>query len=227
VSTKSGEDQTDAVCPEMVLQKFAGPVFCADVSSEKLTVAVPVTLRESRIWEEPRSWLAKQYSLPISATGFVQDFRELNEVTALYKDLPIERVAKILDAEIQRSGERVQMLGLTLSLKVLSQAAAGIIMIVQMYFVLHLKQFRLLSSGIDQIAWVALYSNSYARFLTLATGMILPAATCVYATITHSSYFNWICTLISIVLAARSAPLLWQLPNQCRSPRSANADWPG
>lgn len=219
--------RTDTVCSERALQKLSGPVFCADVSNEKLTVAVPVALRESRIWEEPRTWLAKHYSLPISAIRFEQDFRELNEVTALYMELPIERVAKILDAEIQRSGERVQMLGLTFSLKVLSQAAAGIIMVVQMYFVLHLKQFRLLSSGANQIAWVALYSNRYARALTLATGMILPVATCIYTTSAHTSYIELICTLISIVLAARSAPLLWQLPNQFSFQRSANTDWPG
>ena len=219
--------RTDAVCSEMVLQKFPGQVFCADVSSEKLTVAVPVTLRESRIWEEPRSWLAKQYSLPISTLKFEKDFPELNRVTAQYMELPVERVAAILDAEVQRSGERVQMLGLTFSLKVLSQAAAGIIMLVQMYFVLHLKQFRLSSPHPDQIAWVATYSNEYAKFLTLATGMILPVTTCVYATSVHLSYFNGICTLISIVLAVRSAPLLWQLPNQFGSPKSANPEWPG
>ena len=146
---------TDAACSEMAVRKFSGPAFCADVSTEKLTVAVPVIIRESRIWKEPRSWLAKEYSLPISAVRFEQDFRELNEITARYMELPIERVAAILDDQIERSGERVQMLGLTFSLKVLSQAAAGIIMVVQMYFVLHLRQFRLLSPGLDQGAGIA------------------------------------------------------------------------
>lgn len=219
--------RTDKVCPEWVQQRVGGSVFCATVPNEKRIVAVPVTFRDSRIWEGPRSWLVKHYSLPNSATGFVQDFRELNRITALYIDLPIDRVAEILNAEIQRSGERVQMLGLTFSLKVLSQAAAGIIMVVQMYFVLHLRQFRLLAPDKDQIAWVALYNNNYARFLTIATGMILPAATCVYATNAHFSYFNGICTLIGIVLAAGSAPLLWQLPNQLGRPSSADSDWPG
>lgn len=219
--------QTDKVCPEWVQQRIEGSLFCANVPNENRVVAVPVRLHDSRIWEGPRSWLVKHYSLPNSAKGFVQDFRELNEVTSLYMDLPIERVVKILDAEIQRSGERVQMLGLTFSLNVLSQAAAGIIMVVQLYFVLHLKQFRLLSSGMHQIAWVALYSNNYARFVTLLTGVIVPVATCVFATSTQFSYFNEICTLLSILLAIWSAPLLWQLPNHFRSQESPSTDWPG
>lgn len=219
--------RTDKVCPDWVQQRFEGPLFCAEVPNENRIVAVPARFRDSRIWEGPRSWLVKHYSLPDSATGFVQDFRELNRITALYMDLPIDRVAEILNAEIQRSGERIQMLGVTFSLKVLSQAAAGIIMLVQMYFVLHLKQFHLLASGADRIAWVALYPSNYARSLTLATGVILPVVTCVYATSVHPSYSNESCTFISIVLAAWSAPLLWHLPNHFSPPRPASTDWPG
>lgn len=219
--------RTDKVCPDWVQQRLEGPVFCADVPNENRIVAVPMRFRDSRIWEGPRSWLVKHYSLPISAMGFVQDFNELNRVTALYMELPIDRVADILNAEIQRGGERVQMLGLTFSLKVLSQTAAGIIMLVQMYFALHLKQFHLFASSADRIAWVALYPNNYARSLTLATGVILPVTTCVYAMNAHPSYFNELCTFISIALAAWSAPLLWQLPNYFSPSRLASNDWPG
>jgi hypothetical protein len=219
--------RTDKVCSDWVQQRLEGPLFCADVPNENRIIAVPVKFRDSRIWEGPRFWLVKHYSLPNSATGFAQDFRELNRITALYMDLPIDRVAEILNAEIQRSGERVQMLGLTFSLKVLSQAAAGIIMLVQMYFVLHLKQFSLLASDSDRIAWVAFYSNYSARSLTLVTGVVLPVATCVYATSAHPSYSNEICTFISMVLAAWSGPLLWRLPNQVSPQRSTSTDWPG
>lgn len=216
----------DTVCSERVLQRLPLPLFCADVQSENLTVAIPVRFRESRTWEEPRSWLATHYSLPNSAIGFEQDFRELNQITALYMDLPIDRVAEILKAEIQRSGERVQMLGLTLSLNILSQAAAGIVLLVQIYLVLHLKQFQLSSPCGEPIAWIAIYENICAKLLTLATSGFLPVATCLYSTIIHPSFFNGICSMASFVLAGWSAPVFWGLPNY-PSVKIKPTEWPG
>jgi len=88
----------------------------------------------------------------VAGIGFEQDFRDLYRLTLPYMELTIDKAAEILDAEIQRSGERVEVLGLTLSLKVLSQAAAGIVILVQLYLILHLRQFQLLPSRGEPIA---------------------------------------------------------------------------
>lgn len=189
------------------------PLFCADIPNEKITVAVPVTIGGDRVWESLRSWLTREYRLQIAAVGFDKDFAELNKVTAPYIELSLDRATSVLDAEVQRSGERVQVIGLTLPRRTLSLTAAGIIMLVQLYMFLHLQQFQLLVSDTERIAWVALYNNVWARLMTIGTGALLPVATCMYATTTHFSYWNAAFLVVSFILAVRSGLSFWQLPH--------------
>jgi hypothetical protein len=188
------------------------PLFCADIPDEKATVAVPVAIREDRMWDNLRSWLAREYRLQITAGGFDKDFAELNKVTSAYAELPLDKATTILDAEVQRSGERVQVIGLTLPLRTLSLTAAGIIVLVQLYMLLHLQQFPLLASVTERIAWMPVYDNLWARLTTIMTGALLPVATCIYAMVTHSSWWNVATLIVSVIVAVRSGPLFWQLP---------------
>jgi hypothetical protein len=165
------------------------------------------------MWENLRSWLTREYRLQIAAVGFDTDFAEHNKVTAPYRELSLDRATAVLDAEVQRSGERVQVIGLTLPLRTLSLTATGIIVLVQLYMLLHLQQIHLLASDTERIAWVALYDNVLARVMTILTGALLPAATCIYATITHFSLWNVAALIVSVIVAVFSGPSFWQLPH--------------
>src|SRR5882724_1690093 len=205
--------QGDRIYSKRVLQQFTEHLFCGDIPNEPATVAVPVAIREDRASGSLRSWLVQEYHLQAAAVGFDKDFAELNKVTAPYMLLPLDRAALVLDAEVQRSGERVQLIGLTLPLRTLSLTAAGIIMLVQLYLFLHLQQFQSPASDTERIAWVALYDNVFARLVTLATGVLLPITTCIYVTTAHFSYWNLAFLLVSFMMAVCSVPLFWQLPH--------------
>jgi hypothetical protein len=198
-------------CSERVSQKWAGPLFCGESSHEKITVAVPVVVREERVLSNLRSWLADNYKLQAAGVGFEKDFAALNKVTAHYALLPFNNAQLILEGELQRSGERIQLVGLNLPLITLAVTTVGIIVAIQFYFWLHLRQFQ--PSGKDaEVAWVGLYDNLFARAITLGTGLGLPLGTLIFVMIDRRSWWILLPVIVSLVIAFFSFPLLWKLP---------------
>jgi hypothetical protein len=193
------------------LQKLTGQQFCGDIPNETITVTVPVVVREEHGLSNLRSWLVHEYNLQAAGVGFEKDFAALSKVTAHYALLPLPQAMLVLEAELQRSGERVQLVGLNLPLKMLSLTTVLIILAIQLYFWLHLRQFQ--PSGKDtEVAWVGLYNNFWARAITLGTGLLLPWVTIVFVMIVRFSWWSLIPVIVSAVIAFFSFPLLWKLP---------------
>ena len=203
-------------CSKRVPQKLAGQLFCGESSHEKITVAVPVVVREERVLSNLQSWLADNYKLQAAGVGFEKDFAALNKVTAHYASLPFNNAQLILEGELQRSGERVQLVGLNLPLKMLSITTVFIILTIQIYFWLHLRQFQP-SDKDAEIAWIGLYDNSVARWGTIVTGVVLPVGTTIYVMFARSSLLNLVVVIFSVLFAFLSLPLLWKLPTRGRS----------
>jgi hypothetical protein len=202
----------DHVCSNRVLQKLTGPLFCGDIPKKTITVAVGVGVgdRSQRVMSNLRSWLVNKYSLQAAGVGFEKDFAALSKVTTHYAELKLPQVQLVLEAELQRSGERVQLVGLTLPLKMLSLTTVMIILAIQFYFLLHLWQFQP-SQKDTEVAWVGLYDNLWARAITLVTGLVLPFFTIIFV-MAHSSWWYLILVTVSAVIAFFSFPLLWKLP---------------
>jgi len=208
--------RSDDICSQRVLHKLQGQVFCGDIPKNPITVAVRVGIRDQRVSNNPRSWLVNDYSLQAAGTGFEKDFAALSKVTTHYGSLPLNQAMLILEAELQRSGERVQLIGLNLPLKMLSLTAVFIIVAIQLYLLLHLRQFQL-SNKEAEIAWVGLYDNIIARLITLATAVVLPVCTVIYVVmLARFSWLNLVAVIGSALVAALSCPWLWKLPTRVR-----------
>ena len=105
-----------------MLQKLPGSVFCGDIQETQVTVAVRVG-QNDQASSNLRSWLVNYHKIQAAGVGFEKDFAALNKVTTHYAELKLPQAQLVLEAELQRSGERVQLVGLNLPLKMLSLAA--------------------------------------------------------------------------------------------------------
>jgi hypothetical protein len=207
--------RTDNICSRIVTQKLSGSVFCGDIPKTSVTVAVRVEERGQRASSNLRSWLVNDYRLQAAGVGFEKDFADLSKVTTHYGSLPLNQAMLVLEGELQRSGERVQLVGLNLPLKMLSITTVLIILAIQLYFWLHLRQFQPLDKD-TEIAWVGLYDNSVARWVTVVTGVVLPVGTIIYVMLARFSLLNLVAVIFSASLAFLSTPLLWKLPSRSR-----------
>ena len=72
---------------------------------------------------------------------FEESFQGLNEITRHYQKLELNNANQVLKAELQRAGERIEFLGLKFPERVISTWGALIIVIIQLYFWLHLAFF--------------------------------------------------------------------------------------
>jgi hypothetical protein len=92
-------------------------------------------------------------------------------------------VERILGAELQRSGDRVEFLGLKFPERVISTWGAAIIIGIQLYFWLHLRILHLrmtpTGSGLD-LAWIGLYSDFLSHVVLLASACALPLGVILY-----------------------------------------------
>ena len=165
-------------------------------------------------WGQPGA-LATVSKIQAAGVGFEKDFAALNKVTTHYAELKLPQAQLVLEAELQRSGERVQLVGLNLPLKMLSLTKVAIILAIQSYFLLHLSQFQP-SQKDAEIAWVGLYDNIYARLITLVTAVVLPVITTLYVLYERFSPLNLVAAIVSALLAFWSYRWLWQLPTHVR-----------
>jgi hypothetical protein len=213
----------DKVCSARVrgVPQLTEEFFCGDIPKKPITIAVPVVIRNQPVWSNLRSWLVNKYNLQAAGVGFEKDFTALSKVTTHYAELKLPQVQLVLEAELQRSGERVQLVGLNIPRKILSLATVFIILGLQVYLWLHLWKFQP-SDKDTEVAWIALYDNRVARIATLVTGVILPFGTIIYVMCTYFFFLNVTtaihitAVILSIWLAYRSSPLLWQLPTRAR-----------
>jgi hypothetical protein len=72
---------------------------------------------------------------------FKESFRNLDELTQNYQDISFANIEKILESEAARSGERLEVLGVKLPVNALRTWGVVIVLAVQLYFFLHIREF--------------------------------------------------------------------------------------
>jgi hypothetical protein len=140
-------------------------------------------------------WLAKPYDLSMAGRTFEEQFSVLHRVTKDdYQELELRKVERILGAELQRSGDRVEFLGLKFPERLISAWGLVIIVAIQLYFYLHLHTFRSRLTpkdpGLD-LAWIGLYPDHFARVISLVSVSVLPLGVTSYlAYLVIQSYWS-------------------------------------
>jgi hypothetical protein len=168
-------------------------------------------------------WSAKPFDLSMAGRTFEEQFSALHRVTKDYQELELRKVERILGAELQRSGDRVEFLGLKFPERLISTWGLVIIVAIQLYFYLHLRTFlsRLTPRdlGLD-LAWIGLYPDSFARVTSLFSVSVLPLGVISYLTykVIQSGWSQWVLGLLvfwvlGLLVACGSFKLLLDLTN--------------
>lgn len=189
--------------------------FCRDIHAGSLII--PMQYREPRIPDDLQQWLIKSFNLPGPGGTFSDSFPELDRVTRGYQELELEKARGILKAELGRSGERVEFLGMNIPETVMATWGGIVILMLQLYFWLHLRA--LCNAGypskdiVNEVAWIGTYSDFFARLTAFATIFVLPLGATVSAVMVADVSAVLAVALPFLVgaVAVLSALLVWSL----------------
>jgi hypothetical protein len=182
--------------------------FCGVARQAGEFLFLPAMGRSVDLPTNLRIWLAEEFNFPTVSGKFEETFPELNEITKHYQKLELNDANQILGAELQRTGERIEFLGLKFPESFISTWGAVILLIIQLYFWLHLRTFYeyLASSetGID-VAWIGIYSDFWSRVISLITISLLPVVIVGYLVFwgdwfSWKSWFSWFLIPLFMVL---------------------------
>ncbi len=136
---------------------------------------VPVDLQKGFIEHAQVKGLAVKWR-----TGqFKESFRDLDELTQNYQEISFAKIEKILEGEAARSGERLEILGIKLPVNALRSWGVVIVLAIQLYFFLHIREFKNRLSVDNEawgVAWVALYPGILEGLVFLLSALFLPIA---------------------------------------------------
>jgi hypothetical protein len=187
------------------------------------SIAIPADVRTVRVPEDLRQWLIKEFNLGGAGGDFSTMFPELNKVANVLETLDIDKIGQILKAELDRQGDRVQFLGISLPEPAMASWGMIIVLATHTYFWLHLRAFKKAESASSSVpfilprrdtprhAWIGLYEDCWASVVTILTVSIVPPGVVIWAGFFVSSWPWWssvLITLTVLAMAADSARLL-------------------
>jgi hypothetical protein len=192
------EERVDIV--SRTISKDFNETFCRKI--EEGVIVFPVKKREPRLPFNLQQWLIQLFNIGTFSGRFSDSFPELDRVTKVYQELEIGKIAAILEGELERSGERIQFLGLQVPERIIVNWEMVILISVQIYFFVQLWNFFRMSKGIiDQqsrnAGWIGLYPEFLARLTSFVTVGLLPLTTAILI-----SLENWEALSFSTALAA-------------------------
>lgn len=156
------------------LRSFHGPL--PDDSINATFVFFPAEVNVYQV--DLQQLLKRKFDKPKGKRGkFSYTFRDVNEITKDYQELPPKTIATILQGEAERSGERLHVFGATVPSEIVYQWGALILLGIQVYFWLHYTQFvaaRNTPRERINVPWIGLYSDHISTAVFFTTSYIIP-----------------------------------------------------
>jgi len=176
-----------------------------------------------------QTWLGQKFEFQTTGDDFAETFPELQEIASHdYDSLPIETVAKILDNEIRRGGEKIQFLGLGIPGNILSRWGVIALVLIQFYLWRHLHTLCVsLSNNVQRlyVPWIGLYSDLWSRGAALATISFLPVLVSIRLLFSGSAGFVWwLVSAIGVFISVLSGALLWKVSTPSSDSITSAAD---
>ena len=151
--------------------------------------------------------------------SFAGSFPELDRVTTHIAGLPLSKLQDHLRQELQRTGERFGVFGLSVPSSAVSTWGPVLIAILQLYFMLHLRRFNQAASSQREVfsfPWLGLYDDRISHWVMLLSAVLLPAGAVLYLTAwawptTLQSILAAALAVLSVAIAALTIPVLTKL----------------
>ena len=107
----------------------------------------------------------------------------LSEKTLRLESLPLDRLTNYLDYQRRVSGENIELFGAKIPAEVVALWGLPLIIIVQLYFLIYLRQLRSIDVHALRSAhapWMGFFSDPFAQVLFFSSISVLPAFTAGY-----------------------------------------------
>ena len=191
-----------------------------------------------------QSAIADKANKPWSPGSFVQTFPDLAALSDGLGALQPEQVAKVLRNLRERTGKEVEVSGLKLPLEVITRWGLLVILAIQLYFWIDLRNFlaKAVTPEMLDVPWIGLYPDRLSHSVFWASAVVLPVLTVCLLVLKgilgvegwgHRLFFGALSgagALLSISLAALTAGLIRSLshlqgntPSQPQLPASESA----
>ena len=152
---------------------------------------------------------------------FDYTFHELGDLTSEFQDLTLEKIEAILRGQKDKSTENVEVAGIKVPASALRSGGALLLLGMQVYFLLHLRELlkRITKrSKAWNVAWIGLYSGLFAQSVTIFSASALPTTTVSFlANLPHPAGSRWLFAFyfslpfISLTLSVLCLLTLWRI----------------
>lgn len=206
-------------------------LFCGQAPTRPNEQPSQILVLPARYKDEPvpvnlRLWLADHFKFSAVGGKFEETFPDLYNFVKENPQMQFKDVNRILQLLRERSSEKVEFLGLRFRERDLASWGAGIIVIVQLYLWLHLRELRVrvrskTTNDFIKVPWIGLYPDWRALIVSLLTASILPVAVLLYGRVTLDfSPFVFGALVLGVVFAIATGKLLWHLQGNIRHAES-------
>ncbi|MCT4648489.1 MAG: hypothetical protein N4A74_26110 [Carboxylicivirga sp.] len=128
-------------------------------------------------------------------SSFEDQFKALHEVTKDWDDISIGAAKKIINSENTRTGDTFQVLGIQLPSQGILSWGIFIILGIQLYFYLHLREFlnRYKSVSVESVGvtvpWLILYNGKFPMYVYFGTVILIPLISAITVLIINLSIY--------------------------------------
>jgi len=117
------------------------------------------------------------YDLPWSPGTFAMNFPDLSALTLDTSEYSFDKLRAILKNQSDRSRDDIELFGLTIPAVVISTWGGPIVILVQLYFLLHFRAFRqqlALDRETPLAPWIGIYPDVISKATTVISAFALP-----------------------------------------------------
>lgn len=158
-------------------------------------LVLPAKYKDKPISVNLRVWLADHFNFSSKGGSFEETFPDLYDFIKKNPQMQFNDIERLLQSDLQRekSSEKVEFLGLKFREGDLASRGTLIIVIIQIYLLLHLRELSTRLKDEDhsfKAAWIGIYPDLVARTVSLLTTSFLPIAVLVYGIVRLG--FSWL-----------------------------------
>ena len=157
---------------------FTGFIYPVENNRAELTVSIPVSHYVSIPYDAQSvliSHAKKEWDWKHGQ--FDYSFRQLSEITKEYPTINLETYEQVLNREEKRGGESFEALGIKFPAENTTRWGILVIIGIQIYFWIHLRELRPKLRRNDpgwDVAWIGVYTSKYAKVAMFVLTWLLP-----------------------------------------------------
>jgi len=154
--------------------------FYSGAISDNLSLLVPVISSTSFDLHFRQFLLKREFGRQLHDSLFDANFHDLTESTKDFADIDFGHMQAILAHNMQNTRETFEAFGVKFPIETASQWGILVILAIQLYFSVHMAEYRKRGFKMSTVAWIGTYSGAVPKALFIITGLITPFVVVFY-----------------------------------------------